>query len=165
MLNALEGVSRCAVALIYFCGLRPGEARGVRWEDYDDNRLFVRHSVWRTHVTEPKTAESATPVPVCGTLAEILEADRKESGYILSRPRGKPANLNNLAKRVVLPALRKAKIQWHGGTRYGEVSRRLQRRAILPLPRRYCFGTATLRQPNSITSKMCLKRRCVPSKR
>lgn len=114
MLNSLNGVARRAVALIYFCGLRPGEARGVRWEDYDGNRLFVRHSVWRTHVTAPKTAESASPVPVCETLAEILEADRKAEGQILSGPTGKPVSLNNLAKRVVIPALREAKIEWHG---------------------------------------------------
>jgi integrase len=30
MLNRLEGTARTAVALMYFCGLRPGEARGQR---------------------------------------------------------------------------------------------------------------------------------------
>lgn len=114
MLSTLSGVSRRAVALIYFCGLRPGEARGARWEDYDGHRLIVRHSVWRTHISTPKTAESASPVPVCDTLATILEADRRESGYILAGPSGKPVNLNNLGKRVVLPALRTAKTDWHG---------------------------------------------------
>jgi integrase len=114
MLNTLTGTARIAVALIYFCGLRPGEARGARWEDYDGRKLFVCQSVWRTHVTAPKTAESASAVPVCETLAEILEAQRKASGYILSGPTGKPLNLNNLGKRVVLPTLRKAEIPWHG---------------------------------------------------
>jgi integrase len=114
MLAALTGTARTAVALMYFAGLRPGEARGVTWPDYDGKRLHVRRSIWRTHVTSPKTPESAAAVPVCETLAEILNSQRKDSGYILAGVTGKPINLNNLAKRVVAPALRKVKIEWRG---------------------------------------------------
>ena len=35
MLDALDGVARLAVGFMYFTGLRPGEARAARWEDYD----------------------------------------------------------------------------------------------------------------------------------
>jgi integrase len=104
MLDTLTGTARIAIALVYFCGLRPGEARAARWEDYDGKKLYVRQSIWRTHVTVPKTLESAA-VPVCQTLAEILDSERKESGYILCGPKGKSVNLNNLAKRVVIPSL------------------------------------------------------------
>jgi integrase len=114
MLATLTGTTRIAVALVYFAGLRPGEARGVTWADYDGKKLYVRRSIWRTHVTSPKTPESAASIPVCDTLAEILNAGRKESGYILAGTTGKAVNLNNLAKRVVIPALRKANIEWHG---------------------------------------------------
>ena len=102
--------ARAAVALMFFTGLRPGEARGVCWEDYDGKRLMVRHSVWHTHVTAPKTKSSEKPVPVIEPLATILaelrEADRNPAtGPILRGPSGKPLDLHNLANRVVIPAL------------------------------------------------------------
>ncbi len=103
MLSSLTGTARVAIALMYFAGLRPGEARGLRWQDYDDKRrrLFVRQSVWRTFTTEPKTAESISPVPVCETLASILQGHPNGFEYILSGPTGKPINLHNLVARVV----------------------------------------------------------------
>lgn len=105
LLDVLEGISRKAVALIYFCALRPGEARAARWEDYDGKTLRIRASLWRTHTTLPKTAESIAPVPVAETLADILRESRRESGYILASPLGRPVDLHNLAARVVIPAL------------------------------------------------------------
>ena len=53
-----------AIALMFFAGLRPGEARGARWEDYDGKTLSVKRSVWRKHTTDPKTASAAKPVLV-----------------------------------------------------------------------------------------------------
>jgi integrase len=50
--------AKAAVGLCFFAGLRPGEARGARWEDYEGKRLSVRQSVWHTHTTTPKTEES-----------------------------------------------------------------------------------------------------------
>jgi integrase len=105
MLDALEGIARVAIALIYFCALRPGEARAARWEDYDGKTLRIRASMWRTHTTLPKTAESVAPVPIAETLRDILAESRRESGYILASPLGKPVDLHNLASRVVIPAL------------------------------------------------------------
>jgi len=59
ILNALEGVAKGAVALMYFCGLRPGEARGAKWSDYKEDKraLEIAGSVWRRHETRPKTEE------------------------------------------------------------------------------------------------------------
>jgi integrase len=104
--------ARAAVALMFFAGLRPGEARGVCWEDYDGKRLMVRHSVWHTHTTSPKTQSSVKPVPVIEPLstilAELREADKNpESGPILRGPSGKPLDLHNLANRVVIPVLKR----------------------------------------------------------
>lgn len=117
MLDALTGTARAAVALMYFAALGPGEARGMKWGDYDGMRLTVRRSVWRTHVTEPKTEERKKCVPVCETLAAILAEHRngaRVDDYILAGPSGKPIDLHNLAARVVRPALAKAKVQWCG---------------------------------------------------
>jgi len=109
MLDALDGVGRLAVGFMYFTGLRPGEARAARWEDYDAQRktLRVSASMWRLHTTSPKTPESVASVPVGDTLAEMLEETRRESGYILTSPTGKAVDLHNLAFRVVRPALAK----------------------------------------------------------
>jgi integrase len=111
--------TRAAIVLQFFAGLRPGETRGVRWEDFDGQRLTVRQSVWRTHVTTPKTEDSAKAVPVIeplrAILAELREADgNPKTGPILRGPSGKPLNLDNLCKRVLSPILKAAKIEWHG---------------------------------------------------
>jgi integrase len=117
--SAGEMKARAAVALMFFAGLRPGEARGASWEDFDGKRLIVRHSVWHTYRTSPKTASSAKPVPIIEPLTSILADLRAadgspSSGPILRGPSGKPLDLHNLANRVVIPALRKAGVAWHG---------------------------------------------------
>lgn len=108
--KAGEQKARAAVALMFFTGLRPGEARGARWEDYDGKRLFVRRSIWRVWTTSPKTESSVKPVPVIEPLrrilAELREADGNPSaGPILRGPSGCPLDLDNLAERVTKPAL------------------------------------------------------------
>jgi len=107
MLNALSGVSRAAIGLMYFCGLRPGEARAARWADYDADKsiLRVRSSMWRTQITTPKTEESVGVVPVAHVLAEILGELSHSSEFILAGPSGRPVDLHNLAARVVAPSL------------------------------------------------------------
>jgi integrase len=46
IMDALDKVGErkacAAVALMFFAGLRPGEARGPCWEDFDGKRLIVR---------------------------------------------------------------------------------------------------------------------------
>jgi integrase len=112
--RAGERQARAAVALMFFAGLRPGEARGVCWEDYDGQKLTVKRAVWHTHVTDPKTAASAKPVPVIEPLRSILDGLRENSGNpavgpILRGPTGVPLNLDNLAKRRLVPALKNPK--------------------------------------------------------
>lgn len=107
-----EVKARAAVALMFFAGLRPGEARGARWEDFDGKRLYVCQSVWRKFTTEPKTEKAASPVPVIETLGDILAEPRQADGNpangpILRGPSGKPLLLDNVSKRVVMPTLRR----------------------------------------------------------
>src|SRR5260370_29870059 len=54
--------AQTAIALMFFAGLRPGEARGARGEDYDGKTLSIKRSVWRKHTTDPKTAKAAKAV-------------------------------------------------------------------------------------------------------
>jgi integrase len=106
--------AQTAIALMFFAGLRPGEARGARWEDYNGKTLTVKQSVWRKHTTDPKTASAAKPVLVIEPLRELLaqlhQIERNPAkGPILRGVKGGPLDLNMLAKRGIRPALRNRK--------------------------------------------------------
>jgi integrase len=101
-------LERAAVAIVAMLGVRPGEARGLRWEDWDRVReqIAVRRAVWRRIVGTPKTPQSVRLLAVSGGLRELLLALWKEqnspiSGYILAGPSGRPITLDNLAKRTI----------------------------------------------------------------
>jgi len=120
--------AQVAIGLVFFAGLRPGEARGVRWEDYSGKTLYVKQSVWRKHTTNPKTASAAKPVPVIEPLRELLAELRNADGNPEVGPilrgvfGGKPLNLDMLAREVILPAVRNPenyepnakRLTWHG---------------------------------------------------
>ena len=135
--KAGEKKARAAVAVMFFAGLRPGEARGVCWEDFDGKRLFVRRSIWRVWTTSPKTESSVKPVPVIepllGILAEVREADGKpNSGPILRGPSGCPLDLDNLAERVVKLALRRCAVCKKQESKHGEADHEFQLDQTLP---------------------------------
>jgi integrase len=134
MLNALTGVARTAIALMYFSGLRPGEARGIRWTDFDADKglLKVRVSIWRKHETTPKTEESCGVVPVAGALAEILSELRHTSEFILVGPSGKPVDLHNLAARIVVPTLERCAVCKESASDHAKAEHKFQRDASLP---------------------------------
>jgi hypothetical protein len=68
--------------------------------------------VWNSTVSEPKTQRSRSPIPIVRPLAEALEAHRLRAG-ILAQPtlpifqagNGQPLNLDNMVRRVIMPAL------------------------------------------------------------
>jgi len=103
--------AQTAIALMFFAGLRPGEARGATWENYDGKTLSVKQSVWRKHTTDPKTASAAKPVPVIEPLRELLadlraREGKPDSGPILRGVKGKPLSLDMLARVLIRPVLR-----------------------------------------------------------
>jgi integrase len=119
MLAALvdEPVSCTVVATAAFTGLRMSELRGLRWKDLRDRQLNICNTVWGTHEREKtKTASSKAPVPVLPVLTTFLEAHRSDGHtYIFQGAKlGRPLNLSNLARRVIVPKLAKAGIQWCG---------------------------------------------------
>lgn len=135
--KAGEQKACAAVAIMFFAGLRPGEARGVCWEDFDGKQLVVRRSVWHTHTTTPKTESSAKPVPVIEPLASVLAAVREadgnpSSGPILRGPSGKPLDLHNLSNRVVIPSLQRCTVCGKSKTEHGRVDHDFQQDTSLP---------------------------------
>jgi integrase len=73
MLEVLGEPERTAILVAALTGLRKSEIRGLRREDYDGKTIQVRRSVWRTHVGETKTPESAASIPVLPVLAKALD--------------------------------------------------------------------------------------------
>jgi integrase len=122
-LTALKGkpVARAAVAIMAFTGVRPGEARGLRWEEWDrtEQHIHVRRSIWHREEGEPKTQASVRFVTVTdelrGILLDLWNVKNCPMGaFIFAGRKGQPINLDNMARRVVRPELKEAKIEWHG---------------------------------------------------
>jgi integrase len=124
ILGALKDMplERAAVATVTMLGVRPGEARGLRWEDWDraKQQIHVERSVWHTIEGTTKTEQSVRFLAVSGELREVLLALWNErgcplGGYILAGPRGgRPVILDNLAKRSIRKQLEKANLTWPG---------------------------------------------------
>lgn len=102
------------------CVPRKSEIRGLRWADLRGGELHVTRNVWETVIQEKKlkTAASRGAVPVIPQLAKVLEAHRNgfaDDAFIFAGPKfGRPLDLKNLANRVIIPRLKKKKIEWHG---------------------------------------------------
>jgi integrase len=118
MLTALPEPARTSCAVAAFTGLRAGEIRGLRWEDYTGEELNVRRSVWETFVGEAKTERSEGAVPVIPVLREMLDDHKKRSprkggvDYIFAGEKmGFALQLDNLTRRTIMPALGE---KWHG---------------------------------------------------
>ena len=110
ILTALPEPAATAFAVAAFMGLRHGEIQGLLWDNFQDGEMYISRSIWNGHVTAPKTRKGRAPVPVIRQLAERLEMHRLRSGSPISGPifansLGKPLNMNNLLRRVILPAL------------------------------------------------------------
>ena len=118
MLNVLPEPAATIVAVAAFIGVRKGELRGLLWENYDGEQVLISQSFWRSHMLEPKTRQSKSPVPVIAQLARRLDSHRQSSGspangLMFHGPVGKPINLDALAADVIVPAVTKAEIGWH----------------------------------------------------
>jgi integrase len=130
MLDVLPEPARSVCGLAAFTGLREGEIRGLRWEDYDGEKLHVRRAVWRREVGSAKTEGSETYVPIIGPLHTILDAHKEQAtkaargrstNYIFSGDRtGFALHLDNLSRRVIRPALTPCKICEKLGTAHGK---------------------------------------------
>jgi integrase len=112
MLAVLPEPARTIVLTAAFTGLRKSELRGLTWASFDGAELRVKRSVWNSTENEPKTKRSKAPIPVVRQLADALNAHKLRAG-ILAQPdlpifqagNGKPLNLDNIVRRVIMPAL------------------------------------------------------------
>jgi integrase len=119
MIKMLEQPYDLLVLLAASTGLRKSEIRGLRWEDWDSasSTLSVRRAVWRKHVKNTKNVSSKAPVPVVANLAQRLDTFREKAAakrYIFESDSGSPLDLDNVARRIIVPALRETDVRWHG---------------------------------------------------
>jgi integrase len=117
ILSVLSEPTHTVVLTAALTGLRKSELRGLTWGSFDGKELSVTRSVWNKTKSEPKTERSRSPVPVVKQLAEALEAHRHRAGIlaqpdlpILQAGNGEPLNLDNLARRVIVPALSRCSV-------------------------------------------------------
>lgn len=92
-------------ALIYYTGMRWGEAMGLRWEDIDreDKLIHISRSVYyestRPKVKTPKTERGVRSVPLLDGLAAVLPKG-KLRGYIFTEEDGKSLLARSRASRL-----------------------------------------------------------------
>jgi integrase len=116
-----------------FAGLRQGEIEGLKWSDFTGAELHVQRNIsaGRT-VQTTKTESSTAAVPVIPMLRNALEEHKlrrsavqvfgqtrftkvNNDGWIFAGGRcGRPAQLRNIARRVIIPTLANAGLQWRG---------------------------------------------------
>ncbi len=107
-------------------GLRPGEALGLKWEDWDGNKLRVRRALVRVpgqgwSLRDTKTRRSrvvALPEMTIRALEEHRTRQKRERlqvgssyvdrGLVFARHTGEPIEANNLKKRYFKPILEAA---------------------------------------------------------
>jgi integrase len=112
MLARLAEPEKTIVLCAALTGFRKSELRGLQWQDFIGDQLFVRRSVWNSTTSLTKTKGSAKPIPVVKMLADALEAHRMRAG-MLAQPdlpifqagNGKPLNLDNAVRRSISPSI------------------------------------------------------------
>jgi integrase len=118
MLKVLPEPGRTGLIVAAFTGLRIAEVKGLRWDDVVGDELHVNRSVWSGVVNDTKTLTSKAPVPLLLIVKKALAAHRRRfpsvAGWVFESGTGKPLRLENELRRHMKPALKKAKIEWHG---------------------------------------------------
>ena len=119
MINAVPEPAATMLATVAFTGVRKGELRGMLWENYRDGEFLISRSIWHGIATEPKSKKSKAPIPIINNLAARLALHRERQGTPIAGPvfqnrLGKPADMNNVLRRTIQPALNAIGLQWHG---------------------------------------------------
>lgn len=100
------------IFLLALTGLRQGEARSLRWSDWDETNhtLNIQRSTWGKNTGPTKSASSQAMIPILRIMEEVLRSRRERvkpepDDYIFAGKKKGPLNLHNLEERVIKPAL------------------------------------------------------------
>lgn len=91
LLDKLDGEALVFFAVLFGCGLRPGEARALTWDDYDDKEFHITKNIARRRLTTTKT-DTQRRVYVPSWVRSILKdhTTRFKGGPIFQKRRGGP---------------------------------------------------------------------------
>lgn len=119
MLRVLPEPARTMVAVAAYTGLSRSEIRGLEWESFAGDELKVTRSIVGGKVQDTKTRARKAPVPLIPSLVAVLVSHRAREGSPITGPMFRtsaktPLDPNNVLNDHIAPALKEAKIEWHG---------------------------------------------------
>jgi integrase len=109
--------AQLVMSLSYFTGLRKGEIQGLQWSDIDGDYIHVRRAFSRSVVGVPKSKKSLRAIPIIQPVRIPLMLHRTKAGggvWVFTNTEGTAMNMDQLAREVIKPALRKAGCEWKG---------------------------------------------------
>ena len=138
ILAVLQGNTQAqlVMALAFFWGLRPGEIRGLKFEDFSsegsENCAICKEEDWsitvpHVHIRrsidpdgkigKPKTDEAEAPLPLMIPVALPLaiwrqECGNPETGWVFEGRSGKASPLRKLVEQTIRPAVLAAGLKW-----------------------------------------------------
>jgi integrase len=108
------------MSLTFFCGLRPSEAIGLDWSDFDAGTVHVQRAVVNGVVGPTKTPDSVAKIQLIEPIVSLLKAwhvllGSPMTGWVFAGERSeKPLNIPNLVNRVIRPCLKEHRLEWKG---------------------------------------------------
>jgi integrase len=101
LLNSADGIWHDMIFMALKTGLRLGELRGLKWEDFDwqSRILTVRRSVYRFHIVSPKSNRERT-IPLIDEIFDLFYPQRRKSGFVFSIRAGEPMRNTNCRYRL-----------------------------------------------------------------
>ena len=115
------------VVLLFLTGLRIGEALALKWSDVDfeNSRIHIRRSIWRGKEQTPKSRRSVRAKHLARGLTAALKKHlalsvyTEASDYVFANGAGGSIDPDDLRKRVLYPAMDRAKIERTMARAYG----------------------------------------------
>ena len=125
LLNVAVPPEDTIVMLGAYAGLRRGELCALRWEDIDwgdgeHGRIWIRRAISGGKVGTPKTKGSVRMINVPGALLTNLQAyrrtcqDARDTDFLFRSAEGTALDPDNLAKRIFVPLVQRAKLSGVG---------------------------------------------------
>jgi integrase len=114
LLAAAEPEYELLFRVAIFTGVRSGELLALQWRDVDWQRaqLCVRRSVWKGHISEPKSARGVRRIDLGPDLLATLRSAKSSSGHpndlIFTNRNGSYIDPRNLVQRHFEPTLKRA---------------------------------------------------------
>jgi len=112
VIEAAQQPWKSLYAIAAMCGLRPGEALALTWDDFAEGEIHIHRSSCFGKLISTKTKGSASTVPLPVALRAILDEYRKiwkpNAEHLLFATRsGRPHTTNKVAEYRLYPLLKK----------------------------------------------------------